>query len=171
MIDFNIDNYLRISWQDVLLVCISSLLIVLFCKHFFWDKLLAFIDKRQKLIQNNIDSSEQLKAEALKEKQAYDAQLASAGSKANAIIDRAKREAKAEKEQILAEARSQADNISRAAQEEIERDRLRAAGEMKDAITDVALAAAGQILGAEIDADKQKKILDDLIDEAGEGKW
>lgn len=171
MIDFNIDNYLRISWQDVLLVCISSLLIVLFCKHFFWDKLLAFIDKRQKLIQNNIDSSEQLKAEALKEKQAYDAQLASAGSKANAIIDRAKREAKAEKEQILAEARSQADNIGRAAQEEIERDRLRAAGEMKDAITDVALAAAGQILGAEIDADKQKKILDDLIDEAGEGKW
>ncbi|UNT95503.1 F0F1 ATP synthase subunit B [Allobaculum mucilyticum] len=171
MIDFNIDNYLRISWQDVLLVCISSLLIVLFCKHFFWDKLLAFIDKRQKLIQNNIDSSEQLKAEALKEKQAYDAQLASAGSKANAIIDQAKREAKAEKEQILAEARSQADNIGRAAQEEIERDRLRAAGEMKDAITDVALAAAGQILGAEIDADKQKKILDDLIDEAGEGKW
>ncbi|WP_242744436.1 ATP synthase F0 subunit B [Allobaculum sp. Allo2] len=61
MIDFNIDNYLRISWQDVLLVCISSLIIVLFCKHFFWDKILAFINKRQKLIQDNIDSSETLK--------------------------------------------------------------------------------------------------------------
>ncbi|WP_256460714.1 hypothetical protein [Allobaculum sp. Allo2] len=42
---------------------------------------------------------------------------------------------------------------------------------MKAAITDVAIAAAGQILDSEIDADKQKKILDDLIDEAGEGKW
>lgn len=42
---------------------------------------------------------------------------------------------------------------------------------MKNAITDVALAAAGQILEQEIDADKQKDILDKLIDQAGEGRW
>ncbi len=171
MIDFNIENYLRISWSDVLLVCISSLIIVLFCKHFFWDKLIAFVKKRQQLIQDNIDESEQLRTAALKEKQEYDAQLASAGGKANEIIDMAKREAQAQKAQILDEARIQAQNINRAAQEEIERDKLKAQSEMKNAITDVALAAAGQILGSEIDADKQKKILDDLIDEAGEGKW
>lgn len=171
MIDFNIENYLRISWSDVLLVCISSLIIVLFCKHFFWDKLIAFVKKRQQLIQDNIDESEQLRTAALKEKQEYDAQLATAGGKANEIIDMAKREAQAQKAQILDEARIQAQNINRAAQEEIERDKLKAQSEMKNAITDVALAAAGQILGSEIDADKQKKILDDLIDEAGEGKW
>lgn len=171
MIDFNIDNYLRISLSDVILVCISSLLIVLFCKHFFWDKLLAFVAKRQKLIQDNIDASQALKNEALEEKRAYDAKLASAGSKASQIIDQAKREASVQKEQILSDARTQAANITRAANEEIERDRLRAQSEMKNAITDVALAAAGQILGEEIDANRQKKILDDLIDEAGEGKW
>ena len=32
MIDFNIDNYLRISLTDVVLVCISTFLIVMFAK-------------------------------------------------------------------------------------------------------------------------------------------
>ncbi len=64
MIDFNIDNYLRISFTDVVLVCISTLLIVLFAKHFFWNKLVAFVKKRQDLIQENIDASITLKEEA-----------------------------------------------------------------------------------------------------------
>lgn len=171
MIDFNIDNYLRISWQDVLLVCISTFLIVIFCKHFFWNKLLEFIARRQALIQDNIDSSEKLRNEALEEKKQYDAQLASAGAKANEIIAQARREAEAQKTEIVDSARAQADNIGRAAREDIERDKLKAQKEMKTAITDVALAAAGQILGSEIDETRQKEILDKLIDQAGEGKW
>lgn len=171
MIDFNIDNYLRISWQDVLLVCISTLLIVIFAKHFFWNKLLAFINKRQALIQDNIDASEKLRKEALAEKKQYDDQIASAGAKANEIIDLAKKEAEAQKTQILDAAKNQAQNIQRAAQEDIERDKLKAQKEMKNAITEVALAAAGAILESEIDASKQQEILDQLIDQAGEGQW
>lgn len=45
MIDFNIDNYLRISLTDVVLVCISTFLIVMFAKKFFWEKLLTLIQK------------------------------------------------------------------------------------------------------------------------------
>lgn len=171
MIDFNIDNYLRISWQDVLLVCISTFIIVVLCRRFFWDKLLAFIQKRQQLIQSNIDSSEKLKAQAQEEKKKYEAKLAAAGAKANSILDEARRQADAEKTQIVDSAREQARNIERAAREDIERDKLRAQKEMKSAITDVALAAAGQILESEIDETKQKEILDRLIDQAGEGKW
>lgn len=171
MIDFNIDNYLRISWQDVLLVCISSFIIVLICRHFFWDKLIAFIQKRQALIQSNIDASEKLKQDAQEARNRYDQQLASAGAKANEIIDQAKKEANLEKNQILADAKAQADNMERAAKEDIERDRLRAQSEMKNAITDVAFAAAKQILESEIDENRQQEIVDRVIDQAGEGKW
>ncbi len=171
MIDFNIDNYLRISWQDVLLVCISTFIIVVLCRHFFWDKLLAFIAKRQALIQDNIDSSQKLKDEAQQVKDRYDQQMAGIRTEATEIIDQARREAESEKTQIIASAKNQAENIERAAQEDIERDKLKAQKEMKSAITDVALAAAGQILESEIDENKQKEILDRLIDQAGEGKW
>lgn len=171
MIDFNIDNYLRISWQDVLLVCISSLIIVLICKRFFWDKLLAFVNKRQAIIQQNIDSSTELKAQAQDLKHKYEEQISHAGQEASKIIDDARNEAEVEKEEIIASARQQAANIERSAQEEIAKDRLKAQNEMKDAITDVAIAAAGQILEEQVDAAKQKEVVDRFIAEAGEGKW
>ena len=69
---FNIDNYLRISLTDVVLVCISTFLIVMIAKKFFWDKLLTLISKRQALIQENIDSSVQLKKEAEDIKEQYE---------------------------------------------------------------------------------------------------
>lgn len=171
MIDFNIDNYLRISWQDVLLVCISTFIIVAVCKHFFWNKLLAFIEKRQKLIQDNIDQSEVLKSEAAKDKEIYENKLKGVGAEAAKIIDSAKQEANLERTQILDQAKSQAAHIERAAKEEIERDKLKAQTEMKDAITDVAMAAAGAILQDEVNEEKQKKIIDQFLDQAGEQAW
>ena len=39
MIDFNIDNYLRISLTDVVLVCISTFLIVMFAKKILLGKI------------------------------------------------------------------------------------------------------------------------------------
>ena len=40
---FTIENYLRISLTDVILVMISTILIVLIAKKFFWSKLVAFV--------------------------------------------------------------------------------------------------------------------------------
>lgn len=164
MIEFNIDNYLRISWQDVLLVCISSLIIVLICRKYFWAKLLAFMEKRRQLIQNNIDASEKLKKDAETVKAEYDEKMRGAGQRAAEIIDNARVQADLEKEQIIESAEQQARHIERSAYEEIEREKIEAQKQMRTAITEVAMAAAGQILQAEMDENKQKKIIDDFID-------
>lgn len=42
---------------------------------------------------------------------------------------------------------------------------------MKAAITDTAIAAAGAILQQEVDADKQQEIVDQFIEQAGNGAW
>jgi F-type H+-transporting ATPase subunit b len=155
----------------VLLVCISTFLIVVFCKHFFWNKLLDFIKKRQALIQDNIDSSARMKAEAQALKQEYEDQLHTAGAKANEIIDSARSAAQLEKEQIITAAKAQAANIEQSAKDEIETEKRKAQTEMKDAITDVAIAAAGAILQSEVDAEKQQQILDSVIEQADAETW
>lgn len=164
MIDFTIENYLRISWQDVLLVCISSLIIVLICRKFFWNKLLDFVKKRQQLIQSNIDQSEKLKAQAQSVKDEYDEKMKGAADQANTIIDNAREQATLEKQQILESAAQQARRIEDSAHEEVEREKLEAQSQMRQAITEVAMAAARQILGEELDEERQKKIIDDFID-------
>ena len=171
MIEFNIDNYLRISLTDVILVCISTALIIFFAKHFFWDKLLNFIKKRQDFVQGNIDASVQLKEEAQKTKDQYDEKMKSAGQEAHAILESARAHAGEEKDKILKDAQSQAARLKEQASEEIERDKRKAEKEMKTAISEVAIAAARELVQKEMDEDVQKQFVDEFIEQAGDKKW
>lgn len=172
MIDFNIDNYLRISPTDVILVLISTALIILFARHFFWNKLLAFIQKRQALIQENIDSSQRLKQEALEEKAVYDRKMKDAGKEAHAVIEEAKAQAGEEKAAILEAARSQADRIRQSAQEDIVREKRKAEKEMATAISSVALSAAEALVKKEVDDEQRAGFVADFIRQASEDeRW
>ena len=171
MDSFNIDNYLRISLTDVVLVCISTFLIVLIAKKFFWDKLLAYIQKRQDLIQHNIDSSVQIKQEAQDIKDQYDEKMKNAGKEAHAILESARASAAQEKQQILEEAQHEVSRIKKQAQEDLEREKRKAQKDMKEAISSVAIEAAKKLVKKEMDEAAQKEYIDDFIDEAGSSKW
>ena len=162
MINFNIDNYLRISLTDVVLVLISTCLIIIIAKHFFWDKLVAFMQKRQAIIQENTDASNQLKMEALNQKEVYDAKLKDVGKEAHSILESAKARAEEEKDEIIQNAQNQAEHIKRKAQEEIE---------MREAISDVAIEAAKKLVEKEMDEKIQKQFVQDFIDQAGDKEW
>lgn len=168
MVDFNVANYLRINLQDMIMTLISTILIVLFAKHFFWDKILAFVKKRQDLIQDNIDSSEDLKKAALAQKEKYDVQMQHAGQDAHVIIETARVNATQQKKEILDQANSEAARIKAKAQEDIDRDRLKAQDEMKEAISDVAIEAAKKLVDKEMDEPTQRKFVDDFLAKAGD---
>lgn len=171
MIDFNIDNYLRISLTDVILVCISTFLIIMIARKYFWSKLLEFVQKRQDLIQENIDASVQLKSEAQKVKDAYDLQMKEAGKQAHSILESARESASLEKKQILEKAESQAALIKAQAKEDILREKRNAQKDMREAISSVALEAAKKLVEKEMDQDLQKKFVDDFIEQAGDKQW
>ncbi|MCI9041269.1 F0F1 ATP synthase subunit B [Dubosiella newyorkensis] len=171
MIDFNIDNYLRISFTDVVLVCISTLLIVLFAKHFFWNKLVAFVKKRQDLIQENIDASITLKEEASQIKAQYDEKMKHAGQEAHALIESAKEQANQEKAEILAQASTQADRLKDAAKEEIDREKRKAEADMKNAISDVAIEVARNLVHKEVDETVQQAYVEDFLKQAERSEW
>ena len=168
MIYFNVANYLLINLQDMVMTLISTVLIVLFAKHFFWDKILAFVKKRQDLIQGNIDSSEDLKKAALAQKEKYDVQMQHAGQDAHVIIETARANATQQKKEILDQANSEAARIKAKAQEDIDRDRFKAQDEMKEAISDVAIEAAKKLVDKEMDESTQRKFVDDFLAKAGD---
>ena len=156
---------------DVVLVCISTFLIVLIAKKFFWDKLLAYIQKRQDMIQDNIDSSVRIKEEAQSIKERYDEKMKNAGKEAHAILESARASAAQEKQQILNQTQDEVVRLKKQAQEDIERDKRNAQKDMKEAIGSVALEISKKLLKKEVDEQEQKKYIDDFIDEAGSAKW
>ena len=73
--DFDINAYLRLNPMDMIMVCISTLIIVLVAKHFFWDKVQAYLDARESAIQADIDAGVKSRAEAETYKKQYEAQM------------------------------------------------------------------------------------------------
>ena len=147
--DFDINAYLRLNPMDMIMVCVSTLIIIAIAKHFFWDKVLAYLDARKAAIQADIDAGTQSRE-------------AGESAKANAVQ---------EKREILAAARGEAEAVKEKARKDIEREKVQARAEMKDAIVDVAFEAAKQIVNKELDESTHKQYVDDFIEHAGDESW
>ena len=57
------------------------------------------------------------------------------------------------------------------ARKDIEREKVQARSEMKDAIVEVAFEAAKQIVNKELDETAHKQYVDDFIEHAGDESW
>lgn len=169
--DFDINAYLRLSISDIIIVCISTFLIVLVAKHYFWDKVSAYLDGRKAAIQADIDAGMQERAAGIELKTQYEQQLAGAKGEAHEIIENAKANAAQEKREILAAAKLEAENVKEKARKDMEREKVAAKAEMKDAIVEVAFEAAKRIVDKELDDTTHKKYVDDFIEHAGDETW
>lgn len=170
-LDFDIYAYLRLSPSDVIIVCISTFLLVIVAKRFFWDKVLAFLDARQAAIQADIDAGVKQRADGEAYKEQYEKRLADASIEAHELLESAKANAAQEKREILSVAKNEADNMKTKALADIEREKTAARDEMKQAIVDVAFEAAKQIVDKEIDEQAHKRYVDDFIEHAGDETW
>lgn len=128
---FDINSYLRLVPTDMLLICISTLLIVLIAKHFFWDKVTVYLNARSEVIQGDLDAAKAAKAEGAQYKQQYEEQLASVKAEAHALMETAKKNANEEKREILADARRSADLMKEKAAADIEREKCLPASRSK----------------------------------------
>lgn len=170
-LNFDINAYLRLNPVDMIIVCISTLLIVLIAKHFFWEKASAYLNGRQAAIQADIDAGVKEKEAGEAYKAQYEVQLASAKSEAHEIIESAKANASQEKRDILNAARNEAEALKEKARKDVEREKVAAREEMKEAIVEVAFEAAKQIVNKELDPTAHKQYVDDFIEHAGEETW
>ena len=168
---FDINSYLRLVPTDMLLICISTLLIVLIAKHFFWDKVTVYLNARSEVIQGDLDAAKAAKAEGAQYKQQYEEQLASVKAEAHALMETAKKNANEEKREILADARRSADLMKEKAAADIEREKVLARKQIKNEITEVAFLAAGKIVEKELDEATHKQYVKDFIEQAGEDTW
>lgn len=169
--NIDITNYLRINPVDMALVCISTLIICLVAKHFFWDVITDYFQKRHDAIAADIQAGSDARKAGEDYKVQYETQMANAKSDAREILETAKRNATAEKKEILAKARDEADGLKTKAMQDIEREKVQAQKEMKQTITDVAFEAASKIIEKELDEKQQQKYVDEFIEHAGDDTW
>jgi F-type H+-transporting ATPase subunit b len=133
-----------------------------FTMKFVWPPIMKALDERRKKIEEGLAAAEKGKFE-LAQAQARITQveattraesqtrLAEAEKQATALIEQAKREAEAERARILAQAQAQAEQEMRRAREQL-----------REAVADLAVKGAEQILRREIDAKVHAELLGQL---------
>ncbi len=156
-------------WQ--ILVSLANLLILfLLMKKFLYKPVTEVLEKRRAAIEGDYAAADEAKRSALASKAEYEEKLSHAETEASEMRKSAADEAKRHGERIIAEANARADGIVRAAEEQIQLDKKKAEADIKREIADVSTRLAEKLIGKEVNADTHRELIVSFIEEIGEKK-
>jgi len=144
---------------------IAMLVFVWFCMKFIWPPLLAAIEDRQKQIEDGLAAADRGQERLVQARAEADEIVADARRQATTILD----QANAWSNEIVADGKAngvkERERQLTAATAEIELEANRAREELRGQVSAVALAGAEKILNREIDAKTHEDILGKLAQE------
>ena len=153
-------------------VIVSATTFVLFfvlIYYFAFDGLKKTLEDRRERIEQGLKDAEQARRDRESAEQERLAALQEARREANDIINRAQKVASETREQDIAATREELDRMRERAAAEIEAEKQRAIAELRGEVTDLALAAAGRVVGESMTGDRQRKLVADFLAENGTG--
>ncbi len=142
---------------------IGFLLLLWFLNRFVFKPIFGILDERQRLITESYDQMDADRARMEQTRREYEQRLAGIEEEAREKIQAAVKEAQSLRDNLVADARTQAETIVEQGRNEIERDRQRAFLEMRSQIVTLAVSAAGKVIDANLDGARQTKLVDDFI--------
>ncbi len=150
---------------------VNFLILMLFLKHFLFDKVNKVIDNRNNEVIDTVQYADNRVLEADKLKESYDIQIANLENKGREIVREAKVKADAQAKDILQEAEQRTATLLRQTEDEIERLKKKSVEDMKKEIGALAIFAAEKILEKELNHQEQQAVIGRIIDETGNSKW
>ncbi len=161
---------LYVDW-NLLFTAVTLLVLFLILKRFFFEKVHDFMEAREKMVMDSLLHAEDVNREAEERLQLYEEKLQRADDEGREIVKTARDAAKAQAEEIAAEADRKAKDLMDHARKEIRREEYHARKVLEEEISDMALLAAEQILQAELTPERKRQVVGQILQEAGEHPW
>ena len=144
---------------------LSTLIIFLAVKKFLWKPVKNILAKRSEKMQESLDSAFKQNEEATKNLEASKKELDEAKASSKEIIDAARIEATNLKNEIVSDAKKQAQIKLDSAENKIEQRKNEVRDELHDEMVNVAMAAVSKLLEDKATSDDDQKALDKYIKE------
>ena len=125
--------------------------------------------ERRERIEQGLKDAEQARSDRESAEQERLAAIQEARREANEIINRAQKVAAETREQDIAATREELARLKERAAAEIEGEKQRAIAELRGEVTDLALAAAGRVVGDSMTSDRQRKLVADFLADPAAG--
>ncbi len=157
------DQLLAIEPGMLIWTFITFGLLLWLLKKFAWKPMLGMLEKRETKIREDLQRAEDARADGERLLTEHRKLLKNSELEARKILDEAKSSAESMRQSIVESANEQARQMTAQAKAEIQREKDTALLQLREEVADLAIRAAGKILGTELDADKHRKLVDDFI--------
>jgi F-type H+-transporting ATPase subunit b len=153
--------------EELIAGLIAFIIIFLVVWKFAVPALNETLQARQDEIKARLKSAEQSKEEAATLLTDYQAQVAGAKDEAAQIVADARDSGEAVKADIVARAEVEAEAIKERGHEEVVAERDRVAADLRRQVADLSLDVAERVVVSNLDAETQRVLVDQYIDELG----
>ena len=155
------------GWTFLAQICNLMIQLLIF-KKLLLNPVKKVIAERKAKADSQIADAEKLRTEAEAMKAEYEQNLQNARTEANQIVAAAQKTAAARSEELLGEARAQAAALKQKAEADIAQERKKAVNEVKDEIGGIAMEIASKVVEREISEKDHKDLIDEFIKNVGE---
>ena len=156
---------------DATLTAISVFVLFLLASYLLFNPARELLKKRQDKIKDDIDTANKDKEDAAALKADYDAKIKDIQKESEEILSEARKKAKANEAQIIAEAKEEANRIIKNAENDALLEKQRAYDEMKQEMISIASLMAGKVVAQSIDTTIQESLIEETLKEVGDKTW
>ena len=149
-----------IFWITVVFV-----LLLVILRKFAWGPITSALEERERTIDSSIQRAEQALAEARQIQADNEKARREADQEAQRILREARETAEHLRSEEVEKTRAQIRQMQEQAQAEIEREKQSALSELRTEVADLAIQAAEKILKENLDAPRQRQIVENFIDD------
>lgn len=146
---------------------INLLVLYLLMKKFLFRPIMNIMEERERLIQSQLDSAKDTEAAAMALKEKYELTMAGAEEDANVVVLKAKNRAQADYDQVIREARTEANRLLKENEKAMEAERQRTIQGVSKDIAGLAVAVAEKAVARQGNADFDEKMMDAFLEEEG----
>jgi F-type H+-transporting ATPase subunit b len=148
---------------------LNFLLILYLLNRFAFKPLLRIMDERQARIAKGLEDAAAAERDRELASVEREAALVEARREAQAIVARAGKMADDSRAEMITEAKAEADRLVARARAEITAEKDKAVAELRTQVADLALAAAGKLVRSEMNADTQRRRVEEFLAETPSG--
>ncbi|MBR6414039.1 MAG: F0F1 ATP synthase subunit B [Oscillospiraceae bacterium] len=162
------ENFIGFNPWTALFTLLNMVLTFLILKKFLFKPVNKMIDDRQKEIDDLFADATQAKEQAETMREDYSRRLAEAKDTSAQIVSEATQEANRRGDEIVRQARLDADALREKASSDIALERKKALNEVKNDISRIALDIAGKVVEKELDPKEHERLIEGFLRDMGD---
>jgi F-type H+-transporting ATPase subunit b len=130
-----------------------------------WPAITEALDKRQRAIEESIETAERARTDAAELLDEYRARLREARAQAEEIIARARKAGEVHEHETIEEARAKREELLEQTRRDIEAETRRAIQEIRAEVADLTILATEKVTRKTLDEDDQKRLVEEALGE------